>query len=48
MYDDRRRSAHALRRGGRISNITAVLGMITNNRVIAASGSEIYVIELPE
>ena len=29
-------------------NITAVLGMITDNRVIAASGSEIYVIELPE
>ena len=29
-------------------NITAVLGMITENRVIAASGSEIYVIELPE
>lgn len=29
-------------------NITAVLGMITDNRVIAASGSEIYVIELPD
>ena len=29
-------------------NITAVLGMITENRVVAASGSEIYVIELPE
>jgi len=29
-------------------NVTAVLGMITDNRVIAASGSEIYVIELPE
>lgn len=29
-------------------NITAVLGMITDNRVVAASGSEIYVIELPE
>lgn len=27
--------------------ITSVLGMITDNRVIAASGSEIYVIELP-
>ena len=27
--------------------ITAVLGMISDNRVIAASGSEIYVIELP-
>ena len=29
-------------------NVTAILGMITDNRVIAASGSEIYVIELPE
>ena len=29
-------------------NITAVLGMITDNRVVAASGSEIYVIELPQ
>ncbi len=28
-------------------HITAVLGMISDNRVIAASGSEIYVIELP-
>ena len=27
--------------------LTAVLGMITENRVVAASGSEIYVIELP-
>ena len=27
--------------------ITAVLGMITDNRVVVASGSEIYVIELP-
>ena len=36
-------SAHALP-----VNITAVLGMITDNRVVAASGSEIYVIELPE
>ena len=27
--------------------ITAVLGMISDNRVVAASGSEIYVIELP-
>jgi len=29
-------------------NITAVLGMITDNRVVVASGSEIYVVELPE
>ena len=29
-------------------NITAVLGMISDNRVVVASGSEIYVIELPE
>ena len=29
-------------------NVTAVLGMITENRVVVASGSEIYVIELPE
>ena len=29
-------------------NITAVLGMITDNRIVAASGSEIYVIELPQ
>ena len=29
-------------------NITAVLGMITDNRVVAASGSGIYVIELPQ
>jgi len=29
-------------------NVTAVLGMITDNRVVVASGSEIYVIELPE
>ena len=29
-------------------SVTAVLGMINDNRVIAASGSEIYVIELPE
>ena len=29
-------------------NVTAILGMITDNRVVAASGSEIYVIELPE
>ena len=28
-------------------HITAVLGMISDNRVIVASGSEIYVIELP-
>ena len=28
-------------------NITAVLGMITDNRAVVASGSEIYVIELP-
>ena len=28
-------------------NITSVLGMISDNRVVAASGSEIYVIELP-
>ena len=28
--------------------ITAVLGMITNNRVVVASGSEIYVIEMPQ
>lgn len=28
--------------------ITAVLGMITNNRAVVASGSEIYVIELPQ
>ena len=27
--------------------ITAVLSMITDNRVVVASGSEIYVIELP-
>ena len=29
-------------------NITAVLGMIEGNRAIVASGSEIYVVELPE
>ncbi len=28
-------------------NVTAVLGMITNNRAVVASGSEIYVVELP-
>ena len=28
-------------------NITAVLGMITDNRAVVASGSEIYVMELP-
>lgn len=28
-------------------NVTAVLGMITDNRAVVASGSEIYVIELP-
>lgn len=28
--------------------ITAVLGMITDNRAVVASGSEIYVIELPQ
>ena len=28
-------------------HVTAVLGMITDNRVIIASGSEIYVVELP-
>ena len=28
-------------------NITAVLGMISDNRAVVASGSEIYVIELP-
>lgn len=29
-------------------NVTAVLGMITDNRAVVASGSEIYVIELPQ
>jgi len=29
-------------------NVTAVLGLISDNRAIVASGSEIYVIELPE
>jgi len=28
-------------------NVTAVLGMITDNRAVVASGSEIYVVELP-
>ena len=28
-------------------NVTAVLGMITEDRVVVASGSEIYVVELP-
>ena len=28
-------------------NITAVLGMISDNRAVVASGSEIYVVELP-
>ena len=28
-------------------NVTAVLGMMTDNRVVVASGSEIYVVELP-
>ena len=28
-------------------NVTAVLGMISDNRAVVASGSEIYVIELP-
>ena len=28
-------------------SVTAVLGMISDNRVIVASGSEIYVVELP-
>lgn len=28
--------------------VTAVLGMITDNRVVVASGSEIYVVELPD
>ena len=27
--------------------ISSVLGMLTDNRAVAASGSEIYVIELP-
>ena len=29
-------------------NVTAVLGMISDNRAVVASGSEIYVIELPQ
>ena len=29
-------------------NVTAVLGMITDNRAVIASGSEIYVVELPK
>ena len=29
-------------------SVTAVLGMITDNRAVVASGSEIYVIELPQ
>jgi len=29
-------------------NVTAVLGMITDNRAVIASGSEIYVLELPQ
>ena len=29
-------------------NITAVLGMISDNRAVVASGSEIYVVELPQ
>ena len=29
-------------------NVTAVLGMISDNRAIIASGSEIYVVELPQ
>ena len=28
-------------------NVTAVLGMISDNRAVIASGSEIYVVELP-
>ena len=28
-------------------NVTAVLGMMTDNRAVVASGSEIYVVELP-
>ena len=28
-------------------NVTAVLGMMNDNRAVVASGSEIYVIELP-
>ena len=35
-------SAHAMP-----VNVTAVLGMITDNRAVIASGSEIYVVELP-
>ena len=29
-------------------SVTAVLGMISDNRAVVASGSEIYVIELPQ
>ncbi len=29
-------------------NVTAMLGMISDNRAVVASGSEIYVVELPE
>jgi len=28
-------------------NVTAVLGMMNDNRAVVASGSEIYVVELP-
>jgi len=28
-------------------HVTAVLGMISDNRAVVASGSEIYVVELP-
>lgn len=41
-YGETSFSAHSLP-----VNITSVLGMISDNRVIVASGSEIYVIELP-
>ena len=41
-FDETTFAAHALP-----ITVTAVLGMISDNRVIVASGSEIYVVELP-
>ena len=41
-FGDTTFTAHALP-----INVTAVLGMITDNRAVVASGSEIYVVELP-
>ena len=42
-YGETNFTAHALP-----IHVTGVLGMITDNRAVVASGSEIYVVELPK